>query len=173
MSDGVVAVRFNDGPMAKQLGRVPKAVRQSLRGRTNTRIGRGLGLDAHAVRVFVYLSPLGHRATDSWPKPSASGPLDEPRGVAHRVTYLPRLHASRELVEHLLGDLLAQAVELPRKSTSLRFRNACWEAKITTTGDTTACRTGVDLSVLRRRWLWFWINWWFGMVTPTPVSPGW
>ena len=99
-------------------------------------------------------------------KPAAPGPLDEPRNVPYRVTYLRRLHAPSELIEDLLGDLLAQAPELLRKSTSLPFRHACWKAKIMTTIDITACRTAVDLSVLRRRWLWCWINWWFSYGYP-------
>ena len=70
---------------------------------------RRLGVDARAVAVFLHLSSFGHRATYSRMKPAAPGPLDEPRNVPYRVTYLRRLHAPSELIEDLLGDLLAQA----------------------------------------------------------------
>lgn len=121
MSDGVAAVRFGASPLANQLRRDPKAFRQSLHRRTGTRIGRRLELEARAVPVLIYLSSLRHRATYAGTKLAASRPLDEPRAVPYRVTYRRCVHPPFELIEDLLGNLLAQAVELPRERTLLRF----------------------------------------------------
>jgi hypothetical protein len=71
--------------------------------------------------VFVYLSSLRHCPTYAGMKLAASCPLDEPRAIPYRVTDLRRVHASCELIDNLLGDLLAHAVELPRERTLLRF----------------------------------------------------
>src|SRR6185295_553988 len=84
--------------------------------------------------------------------------LDEPRTVPDRVAYLRRVHASCKLIENRLRGLVAQAVQLPRKCTLLRFRHVSWIAKFTTTCTTTARRIDVLRSVVRLQWLWCWID---------------
>jgi hypothetical protein len=67
------------------------------------------------------MSSPGHGATNCWMKLAALHSFNQPRTVRCRVTDLMSVHASCELIEDLLSNVLPQVVNLMSKRTSLRF----------------------------------------------------
>jgi hypothetical protein len=142
--------------VTKELGGCEKAFRRSSRSGIDIKSGAALKVIPHIRLLLLHVALLCHGAPLSWLKRAASSALDEPRAIPDGVADSRRVHASGELVEDLLGDVMAQTVELRHKSALLCFRHAPWKTKATTTVTFTV---GSPWAVfVRNRWLLWWMN---------------